>query len=273
MCFYMDQEMEIGKELDIKSKIAKDILEKIYTKLFKEYGIAIITFIYFIFLNFVYSKLQEDVFTIILHAFAGLFLVGTIILCEIAYRKDNDEIWVHSVELLVLSIITLFIPYVYFRRGIVFKALYSFCCLYFAIYYSIKALIIYNSEIRKFKASLSDVKEITVDENESYLDEKNERKFEDVQDTYDRNVVSIVRKRDKIKMKLENFRHAKSDSKQNKRELVLEKVDGKIEKKEESIEEIKQAKKARRGRPKKKTVKSMATASRNKKKDGDSNDD
>ena len=44
-------------------------------------------------------------------------------------------------------------------------------------------MIIYTREIKKYKNGLSDIKEILdEDKDESYLDEKSERKFSSVQD-------------------------------------------------------------------------------------------
>ena len=177
----LEKQKDVEKEIAKKIKIPKDVKEKIYTKLFKNFLIAIVILVYFIFLNLGYSRLDKNVFKSDLNIFAGILIISTIAIFEIAYRKDNGEIALHGVELLVLSILTLFLPYVYLYRGIVFKFIYSFSAIYIAIYYVIKAIIIYGIEIRKYKASLSDVKELINKEKvETYLDEKNERKFKDL---------------------------------------------------------------------------------------------
>ena len=174
-----DKVEELGKELATKIQIPKDVKEKIYAKIFKEIGMAILIFLYFLLLNLGYVKLEKEVFNEDLHNFAGILIMSTVIVFEIAYKKDNGEIALHGVELLVLSIITLFMPYIYFYRGITLKFLYSFSSMYIAIYYAIKSLVVYEREIKKYKDSLSDVKEIVEKSEKSYLDEKNERKFKD----------------------------------------------------------------------------------------------
>lgn len=174
-----DKVEELGKELATKIQIPKDVKEKIYAKIFKEIGIAILIFLYFLLLNLGYVKLEKEVFNEDLHNFAGILIVSTVIVFEIAYKKDSGEIALHGVELLVLSVITLFMPYIYFYRGITLKFLYSFSSMYIAIYYAIKSLVVYEREIKKYKDSLSDVKEIVEKSEKSYLDEKNERKFKD----------------------------------------------------------------------------------------------
>ena len=250
----MDQEIDITKELDTKIKIPKDIKESIYTKIFNELGIAILIFLYIIVLNFSFIKVNENTFTNCVHGISGAVCVFAIVLFEIAYRKDSGKIGLYGVEQLALSLITLFMPYIYFKRSTTFRNLYSLFGLYISVYYSIKALVVYVIEVRRYKAGLSDIKEIVNDKNESYLEEKSERKFEDVDDAYDRNEDVTLRKRDRIKNTLSKITHHKS-----KDDIIVE------EKQEEKP-------KRRRGRPRKKTVVSLATASRKKKKDGENDD-
>ncbi len=172
------EEKDISRELATKIEIPKEIREAIYTKLFKNLIIAISIFIYFIFLNLGYMRLTSSVFESDLHVFAGILIVSTVILFEIAYRKNSDELALHGIELFILSVITLFLPYAYFHKDFITMTLYSFSAMYIAIYYVIKCMIIYTKEVKKYKNGLSDIKEILEgDEDESYLDEKSKRKF------------------------------------------------------------------------------------------------
>lgn len=191
---------DLKKELATKTKIPKDVREKIYAKIFKEIGMAILIFLYFLLLNMGYTKLEKDVFSEDLHNFAGILAISTVIVFEIAYKKDNGEIALHGVELLVLAVITLFMPYIYFYRGIAVKFLYSFSSMYIAIYYSIKSLFVYEREVKKYKAELSDVKEIVANSEKSYLDEKNERKFKE-----DDEIDNIVSRNRNLKAKVEKL--------------------------------------------------------------------
>lgn len=191
---------DLKKELATKTKIPKDVREKIYAKIFKEIGMAILIFLYFLLLNMGYTKLEKDVFSEDLHNFAGILAISTVIVFEIAYKKDNGEIALHGVELLVLAVITLFMPYIYFYRGIAVKFLYSFSSMYIAIYYSIKSLFVYEREVKKYKAGFSDVKEIVANSEKSYLDEKNERKFKE-----DDEIDNIVSRNRNLKAKVEKL--------------------------------------------------------------------
>lgn len=173
---------EVVEKLENKIKIPTDIKEKIYDKLFKIICMAILVLVYFIFLNLGYIKLEMKEFENDLHIFSSILIIATVIIFEMAYKKKSDEIALNGVELLVISIVTLFMPYVFFHRGNLFKFIYSIFSVYMAIYYLVKCTVIYIKEIKKYKASLSDIKEIIDDENkETYLNEKNERKFKEVE--------------------------------------------------------------------------------------------
>lgn len=175
-----DKEVEVKKNIINKIKVPKEQKEKIYVKIFKEFGIAILIFIYFLFLDLGYIRVEKSAFKNDLHTFAGILVISAVLLFESAYRKDSNEVAIHGVEVLVLAILTLFMPYIYFYRGISFKFLYSISPIYIAAYFSVKSFVIYNMEVKKYRDSLSDVKEILNDDEKSYLDEENKKKFDEI---------------------------------------------------------------------------------------------
>ena len=281
-----EKEIEMGANaIATKVKLPKEQKEKIYAKLVKEFWMAIAIFIYFIFVNVSYGKLEDSIYINCLKVCAGILICSTIVMFEIAYRKDSGVIALHSVEILVLAILTLFMPYIYFYRGLALRFLYSFSSMYIAIYYAIKALIIYQIEVKKYISGLSDVKEIILDEDVSYLDEKNERKFEDVR-KFDEEIEKKIEENKKNKRKIDWIR------KENKKRRSQKKLDENIEETSKETETIKESnqntekenkteekkvesnsdKKVSR-RKKKREVKSMATNRKNKKENGDNEND
>ena len=262
----MNQEMKISKEIDDKNKIPKDVRNHFYRKILKEITIAIFINIFFIIMNYGFTKLEQSILTYIMQGIAGFFILATIILFEISYRKSNDELAIHGIELTVMSFIVLFMPYVYFRRGIVFRLLYSMGNVFFSIYYAVKALVVYLISVKKYKNTVSDIKEIVNEENESYLDEISERKYDDVDERYDRIENDTVRKRDRFLRTLKGLAHH-----EKKEEIKEKKIEEKIEIKQNEEKQEEKPKK-RRTRQRKNSVQSLATASRRKKKDGESND-
>lgn len=171
---------EVVEELATKIKVPKEIKENIYDKLFKNICIAIAVLLYFMFLNMGYMKENINIFKYDVQTFSCILVVSTITFFEIAYRKDDGEFALYGTELLVIGLITLFMPYVYLYRGTLSKLVYSIFPVYMAIYYLIKCVVIYIREEKLYKSSLSDIKEIIDSENsETYLDERNERKFKE----------------------------------------------------------------------------------------------
>jgi len=178
-----EKEIELGtKEIAKKVKLPKKFKEILYTKLAIEFGSAILVFAYFIFLNLGYMYLTSNIFEMSLKIFSGILVIGSIITFEFAYRKDTTSIAIRGIEVLTLGILTLFLPYIYLHRGLIFKFVYSLSSLYIAVYYFIKSLIICKIDITNYTSGLSDVKDIILEEEIDYLNEINMRKFEETRE-------------------------------------------------------------------------------------------
>ena len=89
-----------------------------------------------------------------------VILVGTIILFELAYKRDEGKYCIFGIEALFLAIMTLFLTYAVVFLSEKFKMILVICSLLFAVYYTIKALIIYIKTKREFNKNKSDVKYI-----------------------------------------------------------------------------------------------------------------
>lgn len=175
----MDTE-EVVEELKTKVVISKDVKEKIYDKLFRNICMAMMFLLYFMFLNMGYIKELPEVFENDLRIFSAILIATTVIVIEIAYSRNSYDIALNAVEILVVAIISLFMPYVYFHRGVLFRFLYSISFIYITVYYLIKCVFIYIREFKRHKNDLCDIKEIVENESkDTYLDEVNERKFEE----------------------------------------------------------------------------------------------
>lgn len=274
-----DREVEVKKNIINKIKVPKEQKEKIYVKIFKEFGIAILIFLYFLFLDLGYIRVEKNVFENDLHTFAGVLVISAVLLFESAYRKDSGEIAIHGVEVLVLAVLTLFMPYIYFYRGVSLKFLYSISPIYIAGYFAVKSFVIYNKEVKKYKDSLSDVKEILTDDEKSYLDEENEKKFDEIKLENEEPTKKSNTRKKMAKMIGEN--NKKPASKRGRKKKVeidnIQNEDSDAEK-QEVAEETVPKKTTRRGRPRKKakvedvsdgteeTVKKTSTRAKKKKK-------
>ena len=273
-----EKEIEMGANvIATKIKPPKEVKERIYTKIVKEFWMAILIFAYFAFLNYGYTKMMPEVYSQNLKICSILLILATIIVFEIAYKKDNGEIAIHGIELLGLGILTLFMPYVYICRGMIFKFLYSFSSMYIAIYYSIKALIVYEIEIKKYITNLSDVKEIVESKEVSYLNEKNERRFAEIRN-FDEEVEQKVENNKKSRKKFDKLKRIiKSNNKQEKNKeenLNNEKIEEQtVETTNENTEKEKKGTRKRAPKKrKKKEVKSILALNRAKNKENGDNE-
>ena len=64
--------------------------------------------IYFIACNIVYTKLEMNQMEMITKAVSGVFLLASIILFELAYKKDSGTFAITAIEFLVFSSASLF---------------------------------------------------------------------------------------------------------------------------------------------------------------------
>ena len=120
--------------------------------------------IYFMFFNMYAVTTESVIFTQYIKIASFIFLLLSILIFEIAYKKDNDEIALNGIEILVLSIFSLLIQYIP-KVLKINENTYMFAGTYiFLIYYGIKNIVIYTCERKKELDNLSDIKEIVKDE-------------------------------------------------------------------------------------------------------------
>ena len=82
----MNQEVKINKELDDKNKIPKDVRNHFYRKILKEISIAIFINIFFIIMNYGFTKLEQNMLTHIMQGIAGVYILSTIIYTPLFYQ-------------------------------------------------------------------------------------------------------------------------------------------------------------------------------------------
>ena len=133
-------------------------------KIFENLIIAIAMMIYFIIINFSYLRMDENILLQGIKIASIVILIFSIIIFEVAYRKDSGRIAINGIEVLVLAIQTLTIWTVINRFKLEFDRYILFSTYAFAIYYILKSIIIYTIEKKKYLDSLSDIHEIVSNE-------------------------------------------------------------------------------------------------------------
>ena len=135
-------------------------MNTIFKNLLKAIGVMI----YFIVLNFAYTRMNTDRLMNDIEVFAGIFLVVGLVMLERAYKKDSGNMALSGIELLCLSMHSLSINHVitFYQYDFRFYLLSS--SYVFAIYYVLKSIIIYTKEKRQYLKNLSDISEIVKEE-------------------------------------------------------------------------------------------------------------
>lgn len=144
-----------------KSKrIPKDVLKKIYSTIFENLLIAIIVMSYLFFIILGYLNIEKNIYEIDLKVFTGFLFIITISLIEMAYKKKNTKITVHSIECLILAVCNLFFLYFYTIFFDKYKLIVGLISISFGTYYIIKSIGILIIMKRKYLKTMSDVIEI-----------------------------------------------------------------------------------------------------------------
>jgi len=104
--------------------------------------------------------MNQNIFMILLKVFSMVFITATIVIFEIAYKKDSGKITILGIEFLILSICTLFSIRVYNVYNDKFERILVSFALLFAIYYIVKSSIEYLKARKKVKKEISDIDKI-----------------------------------------------------------------------------------------------------------------
>lgn len=159
------------KKKDIPEEVMKLMRKKVFVNILR----AIAIFLYFIALNFTFSKLTQNNLTNCLEIVSGILLLTSLVEFERAYKKDSGVIAISAIELLVLAMHALSIMHIctllrYDERIYVLTSSYIF-----AIYYVLKSIIAYSIMKKQYIKSLNDISDI-VKKDEPVKKEATKRK-------------------------------------------------------------------------------------------------
>lgn len=174
----MDKAELMQKEIENKRKLPEEIKKEIKKSIFHNVLIAVIIILYLCTINILFYKLDNSIFEQQMKFLALGMICITVTIFEIAYRKQSKRTAIIGIELLLCSIISLYIPYIYLFADVDLKMITTVLPLSIAIYYIAKAILIYKSRKIKHENNLSDVKEILQDtEKNGYLDEESSKSY------------------------------------------------------------------------------------------------
>ena len=138
-------------------EVNEKYLKKIYLNLLK----AIVIIVYFLSLNIAYSSnIQSKYMELAIEIVTMIFLLISIYIFEKAYKKDDGNLAIQGIEVLILSVYTLTAEHITTKFNFNIKS-YSLLVAYiYSIYFVLKSIIIYTNGRKEMVKSLSDIREI-----------------------------------------------------------------------------------------------------------------
>ncbi len=222
---------KLEKAVDViaeKREMPEELKQGVDFSIFKNSISAIICMIILIIINLLFLFASKDIFSIVSKCFAFGVLISVITFFELGYRKDEIKYWIIGIELLVLDILIMYIPYVYVIFNTQAISVIMVFPVIFAIYFVFKSIVIYCKSRKDYLNTISDVKEILQDDElDSYLDEKSTK--------------TLKAKKEK-KQKQENEKIEKENNKKAQSQILNKEVKNKSQK-QQVKKETKQVKK------------------------------
>lgn len=151
---------KLEEEIERKKILPQEEKQKIIKKWTINGIILLSIVIYLILLQVGEANIQTDIYVTILKTIDMILIIGTIILIEIAYKTNKNEMILHSLEALVISFYTLFlIPAYSLYYGNFYKVIICGGTVSI-IYYLLKCILITINFKKKYYESLNDIKTI-----------------------------------------------------------------------------------------------------------------
>jgi len=151
---------KIKQNIEQSKQLSKEQLNEINKRVFNNILIAIFVMLYFYFINLASINIEPEKLETDLKVFSIITIFLTIIIFEIAYKKDSGKITIYGIESLLISLSTLFLAYFFTIYSKTFNLMVFWISLIFAIYYVLKSIIIYIRMKKQYKKSLSDINDI-----------------------------------------------------------------------------------------------------------------
>lgn len=160
------KQLEVLEKINEERKLNKDTKIKIQKRVLKNFLFASGILLFFIILMLIQRNLEKQVAMFIYKTASVVVFTFTLVLFEFAYKKDNDNLAITSIEFLFLSIATLLTPYTFINRQNVFSLLIG---TYFTIYYLVKNFIVYRKEKNEYLKEKNDINQIVKKESKDEL--------------------------------------------------------------------------------------------------------
>ncbi len=151
---------KLEEEIKNKKKLPESEKKSIFKKCIINIIILLIILIYLFCLQIGEQNIQTENYITMLKVFSIILIIGTIMMFEISYRLNKNNIILHSIEILILSFFTLFLIYGYSLYYGYFYKITMAGIIISAIYYTFKCILIIINSKKKYHKSQNDIKSI-----------------------------------------------------------------------------------------------------------------
>lgn len=159
----------IKQEKKLPERIRKIVTERIIANWAMCISIAVLIMTFAITAKFLSQKIAIFIYNV----YSIEFMIFALIVLEIAYKKDSGKWAICGIELLGVSIFTLFSPYIFFKFSD--KIIYGIIVV-ITIYYIAKIIKIYCSEKKRYLLEISDITDIIKKESQDEMAQKEQEK-------------------------------------------------------------------------------------------------
>lgn len=158
-----------------KPKMRSELTKKILISL----AYALIILLFFIYLGTQYERLEMVTLIKYINSSSILFLLMSIVMMEISYRKSDGSYFFNGIEFLALATFTLLIQHMPKILGCSMQIYTQIGSNLFVVYYILKSAIIYTKGKKEELDSFSDIKEIVKDEPIKKATKRKNKKVEE----------------------------------------------------------------------------------------------
>ena len=157
------------EKIQEKRKLSVDTKKKIKDRAISNWAICISAIILILAFTVTANLITKQISILIYNICAMGILVFSLIVLEIAYKKDSGKWAICGIEILILSVFALFLPYIFYRTN---KLIVYIFITIVTIYYIAKIIKIYFSEKKKYLTEISDITNIVKKESQDEIAKK-----------------------------------------------------------------------------------------------------
>ena len=165
---------KIEEEITKQTTMPENLKNEVRKDIFKNLLLGIAIMIYFIVLIVGNMGGIKDIVTVYFNIYSIFLLIFSIVLIEVAYKKNNGKTAVYGVEIMIVAILTMFLPYVIFEFSKRYQKYFILSTSLVSVYYIIKCIALKNKAMSVYEKEESDIDEITKAQksNDDLLDEE-----------------------------------------------------------------------------------------------------